>query len=109
MRTDETFGASTVAPTLIESDQRSGNVTPATLAVYLDWRTIPTESVESLVATLRPLVAAVEREIDGITGKIEIVWPGGSHVHWPGSNDALDERLRDRCQSSGAADRTSDA
>ncbi|MER3436360.1 MAG: hypothetical protein C4346_01305 [Chloroflexota bacterium] len=73
MRTDETFGASTVAPTLIESDQRSGNVTPATIAVYLDWRTIPSESVESLVATLRPLVAAVEREIDGITGKIEIV------------------------------------
>jgi putative selenium metabolism hydrolase len=73
MRSDETFGASTVAPTLIESDQRSGNVTPATLAVYLDWRTIPSESVDSLQATLRPLVAAVEREIDGIKGTIEIV------------------------------------
>lgn len=73
MRADTTFGTSTVAPTLIETDQRSGNVTPATIAVFLDWRNVPSETVEQIVATLRPLVAEVEREIPGIQGAMEIV------------------------------------
>ncbi len=73
MRSDVTFGSSTVAPTLIESDQRSGNVTPATISVFLDWRNVPSEPVEEIVATLHPLIAAVEREVNGIQGAIEIV------------------------------------
>lgn len=69
----ETFGGSTVAPTLIESDQASGNVTPGAIDLYLDWRNVPGETDDQIVARLEPLVRAVEAETPGITGSVEPV------------------------------------
>jgi acetylornithine deacetylase/succinyl-diaminopimelate desuccinylase-like protein len=69
----ETFGGSTVAPTLIESDQASGNVTPGAIDLFLDWRNVPGETVEQIVARLEPLVRAVEAETPGVMGAVEPV------------------------------------
>ena len=69
----ETFGGSTVAPTLIEIDQASGNVTPGTIDVFLDWRNVPGETEQEIVTRLEPIVRAVEAETAGVGGAIEPV------------------------------------
>jgi putative selenium metabolism hydrolase len=73
MARDSTFGVSTAAPTLIESDQMSSNVTPATIAISLDWRSIPSETSESIVARVGVLAEEVAAKCDGISAKVEIV------------------------------------
>lgn len=73
MIADPTFGASSVAPTLIASDQTSGNVTPGTIEVFLDWRNVPGESPQELIAKIEPLVRAAAAEVDGVTGSLELV------------------------------------
>src|SRR5262249_30078061 len=67
------FGHSTAAPTLLESDQQSSNVTPATIAVYLDWRNVPPESPEEIVARVSALANDVVSQVEGITATVEIV------------------------------------
>jgi len=69
---DATFGGSSVAPTLIGTDQTSGNVTPGTVVVSLDWRNVPAESAEQILARLEPLLREVEAEVPGITAKAEV-------------------------------------
>ncbi len=68
-----TFGASSVAPTLIETDQSSGNVTPGTVSLYLDWRNVPTEGVDEIFRRLEPILRAAEAAAPGISGTIEAV------------------------------------
>jgi putative selenium metabolism hydrolase len=58
MVSDSTFGHSTVAPTLVQSDQTSGNVTPGELRLMLDWRNIPNETTEQILAKVQKLLAA---------------------------------------------------
>jgi putative selenium metabolism hydrolase len=70
---DATFGGSSVAPTLIETDQTSGNVTPGTIDLYLDWRNVPGESAERILAKLAPLARAVEAEVAGISIGLDVV------------------------------------
>ncbi len=49
-------GGSTVAPTLLRSDQRSANVIPGELALHLDWRNAPGESPQQAQAKLQCLL-----------------------------------------------------
>lgn len=56
MVSDSTFGYSTVAPTLIHSDQTSGNVTPGELRLMLDWRNIPVEKTEQILAKVQKVL-----------------------------------------------------
>lgn len=67
------FGRSTAAPTLIESDQASSNVTPATISVYLDWRNVPTESAEQILRRVTGLANEAAAEVEGITADVSIV------------------------------------
>ena len=70
MARDPEFGSSTVAPTLIRSDVASDNIIPGELRLHLDWRNIPGESPEDVLARLRPLVEA--SLIPGCTGTVEL-------------------------------------
>jgi putative selenium metabolism hydrolase len=72
MVADEVFGGSTMAPTLIASDQTSSNVTPATIAVFLDWRNVPSEPAEAIVAKVNEIAREVAAECEGISASVEI-------------------------------------
>jgi succinyl-diaminopimelate desuccinylase len=70
MASDPVYGASTVAPTRVSSKPESANVTPAVLHLVLDWRNIPGEGTEAIVAALEALLAhSLE---PGGTGRIEV-------------------------------------
>ncbi len=73
MVTHPTFGSSSAAPTLIETDQSSGNVTPGTIALYLDWRNVPGESVDDILGCLEPILRSVEADVPGVKGTMEAV------------------------------------
>lgn len=70
MRQHDELGASTVAPTLIRTDQKSGNVIPEEIWLTLDWRKVPGETGEDARRALHPLVEA--SLIPGATAEIEI-------------------------------------
>jgi acetylornithine deacetylase/succinyl-diaminopimelate desuccinylase-like protein len=57
MAADPAYGASTVAPTRVWSEPGSDNVTPSALHVVLDWRNVPGERPEAIVAKLERLLA----------------------------------------------------
>ncbi len=70
MASDPDYGQSTVTPTRIISEPDSANVTPSVLHLTLDWRNIPSEGVEEIVATLESLLA---RSLEGACeGRIEV-------------------------------------
>ncbi|MBI1801103.1 MAG: M20/M25/M40 family metallo-hydrolase [Chloroflexi bacterium] len=70
MLSDGAFGHSTVAPTMIASDQTSPNVTPGELRLTLDWRTVPSETPAQITAKLqKPLDDSLE---PGVSAAIEI-------------------------------------
>jgi putative selenium metabolism hydrolase len=73
MVSDPTFGGSSVAPTLSETDQTSGNVTPGSVSVYLDWRNVPGEDEAAILRKLAPLVGAAAGAVDGVTGELAAV------------------------------------
>ncbi len=50
LASDAVLGSSTVAPTLYQTDQISPNVIPGTVHLTLDWRNVPTEPPEAIVA-----------------------------------------------------------
>ena len=56
MRPDATFGGSTVAPTILHSNNESGNVIPDRVRLALDWRNVPSESAAEVVATVQTLL-----------------------------------------------------
>ncbi len=56
MTEDELFGSSTVAPTLYSCDQKSTNVIPSECSLYLDWRNVPGDTPEQILAKLQPLL-----------------------------------------------------
>lgn len=53
---DEVLGASTVTPTLYTTDQSSSNVIPGRISLILDWRNIPDESPEMIIAKVKTLL-----------------------------------------------------
>jgi putative selenium metabolism hydrolase len=70
MVADPDYGASTVAPTRMASEPESANVTPSALSLVLDWRNIPGEGVEDILAKLETLL---ERSLEpGCKGWIEV-------------------------------------
>jgi succinyl-diaminopimelate desuccinylase len=71
MKPHSTFGGSSVAPTLIHTDQSSGNVTPGALTVLLDWRSIPGESYDEVKEVVTELAKSSETE--GVTASIEVI------------------------------------
>ncbi len=68
MTRSATFGPATVAPTLIRTDQASPNVIPEQLVVTLDWRTVPEEGADAVVARVGALAAAAAA--DGISAEV---------------------------------------
>jgi succinyl-diaminopimelate desuccinylase len=71
MAQDALFGASSVAPTLYATDQSSANVTPGEARLTLDWRNVPQETPEEIVARLSSMVA--ESLPPGADSQVEIV------------------------------------
>jgi succinyl-diaminopimelate desuccinylase len=70
MPSDTTYGASTVAPTRVESEPVSTNVTPATLQLALDWRNIPGETLQEIMTRLETLMTRTLES--GCQGRIEV-------------------------------------
>jgi len=67
---DETLGHSTVAPTLYLTDQESSNVLPGEARLHLDWRNVPGETPEDVLAQLQPLLDACLAEVSGSQGEL---------------------------------------
>lgn len=65
------LGQSSVAPTLIRTDQKSANVTPGEAWLTLDWRNVPGEQAEDCRAKVLPLLE--ESLIPGASGEITVV------------------------------------
>ncbi len=71
MATDPDYGASTVTPTRVVSEPLSANVTPASLHLALDWRNVPGESPDEIVAKLDGVLA---RSLEpDCKGRVEVV------------------------------------
>ncbi len=70
MATDPELGPASVAPTLYRTDQVSPNVIPGVVRLTLDWRSVPAESVETVLARLAALAA--EASGDGVTGQVDL-------------------------------------
>lgn len=70
MREDPELGRSTVAPTLLRTDQRSRNVIPGEAWLTLDWRNVPGEEAAEIRERLQPL--AEGSRIEGAAVEIEI-------------------------------------
>jgi putative selenium metabolism hydrolase len=64
------FGSSTVAPTLYLTDQRSSNVLPGEARLHLDWRNIPGETADDVLAQLQPVLDACLAEVEGSQGEL---------------------------------------
>ena len=69
---DETFGSSSVAATLYLTDQKSSNVIPGEARLHLDWRNVPGETAEDVLAQLQPLLEACVAEVKGSHGELEL-------------------------------------
>jgi acetylornithine deacetylase/succinyl-diaminopimelate desuccinylase-like protein len=64
------YGPSTVVPTRVTSEPTSANVTPSALRLILDWRNIPGEGPEEILAKLETIQA---RSLEsGCRGHIEL-------------------------------------
>ena len=70
MRTDPDLGPSTVAPTLIRTDQASANVIPGEVWLTLDWRNIPDEQPDDIIRMLEALLA--ESTVAGTSASVSI-------------------------------------
>lgn len=70
MPTEGDFGPSSVAPTLYYTDNTSANVIPAEAIVVLDWRNVPSEKADAIVARVEVALAAVLEE--GATGSVRV-------------------------------------
>jgi len=70
MMSDAMLGHSTVAPTLVTTDQTSPNVTPGEIRLTLDWRNIPNESPQQVIAKVQKVLD--DCADSGVTGSVEI-------------------------------------
>jgi len=74
MPSQEPFGPSSVAPTLYTTDNTSPNVIPSAAHVFLDWRNIPAQSPDDILAVLRPLLNESIRAAlpEGASGEVRV-------------------------------------
>jgi acetylornithine deacetylase/succinyl-diaminopimelate desuccinylase-like protein len=70
MAHDASLGPSTVAPTLYRCDQTSANVIPGRCTLHLDWRYVPGESPDDIVARVQSLLD--ECLIPGSRGEVRV-------------------------------------
>ncbi len=64
------YGASTVVPTRVVSEPGSANVTPSAIHLVLDWRNIPGEGTDQILAKLEALLdSSLE---PGCQGRVEV-------------------------------------
>lgn len=80
MREHPGLGRSTVAPTIIRTDQKSANVIPGEAWLTCDWRNVPGETSEDIRAVLQDLADA--SCIDGAT--TEVLIPTHEFVSYSG-------------------------
>ncbi len=75
MAHDEALGAATLAPTLYATDQTSANVIPSEVYLTLDYRNVPGESQEAIVAQIQGLlnVCLAEEGLRDIEARAEVV------------------------------------
>lgn len=65
---DPMLGPSTAAPTLYTTDQTSGNVIPGQVRIYVDWRSVPGETPDGVVALADALL---QRSLEPrLTGRV---------------------------------------
>jgi len=69
---DETFGRSSVAPTLYFTDQQSSNVIPGEARLHLDWRNVPGEGPEEVLGQLLPVLETCLSEVQGSEGELTL-------------------------------------
>jgi len=69
---DETFGRSSVAPTLYFTDQQSSNVIPGEARLHLDWRNVPGEGPEEVLGQLLPVLETCLFEVQGSEGELTL-------------------------------------
>ncbi len=67
---DETLGQSSVAPTLYLTDQRSSNVLSGEARLHLDWRNVPGETPDQVLAQLQPVLDACLTDVEGSQGEL---------------------------------------
>jgi len=72
LRHDETFGCSSVAPTIYVTDQGSSNVLPGEARLHLDWRNLPGEGPEEVLSKLSPVLEGCLAEVKGSQGEVTI-------------------------------------
>ncbi len=74
MAQDDTLGTATVAPTLYATDQISPNVIPGEVYLTLDWRNVPAEPVEEIVARMQSLLNAclISEGLGDIQARVEV-------------------------------------
>lgn len=80
MATQEDLGRSTVAPTLIRTDQTSSNVIPGEIWLDCDWRHVPGETGPEARDKLQALLD--DCLIEGASGKVEL--PVRELTSWTG-------------------------
>lgn len=80
MATHEELGTSTVAVTLVRTDQSSGNVVPGEIWLTCDWRHVPGETADDARAKLEAILQPGLR--DGTRGEVEI--PVYARTTWTG-------------------------
>ena len=85
-QTDADLGPSTVAPTLLATDQTSANVVPGEVWQTCDWRNIPGQSGED---AQRSLAASRQERFDGSPGRLKA------------SRSSVSSPVVDRCTYTG--------
>lgn len=70
MRDHPELGRSTVAPTLLRTDQRSRNVIPGEAWLTLDWRNVPGETAEEIRAGLQGI--AERARVEGALVEVQV-------------------------------------
>jgi acetylornithine deacetylase/succinyl-diaminopimelate desuccinylase-like protein len=69
---EQTYGGSSVAPTTYHTDQQSSNVIPGQAWLHLDWRNLPGEGLEEVLAQLQPLLEGCLSEVRGSEGELAV-------------------------------------
>lgn len=108
---DASLGPSTVASTLYYCDQDSANVIPGRCTLHLDWRYVPSESPDAIVARVQALLD--ECLIPGSHGEVRVAVQArrtytGLEEEWPAISPpflrAVDDPLvADACDALAAA------
>jgi len=68
---DSRLGPATIAPTLYQTDQRSANVIPSEVTIFLDWRNVPSEDEAHAVGLIESLISELSGSND-FTSQVKV-------------------------------------